>query len=480
MKRSFFRKVGFGIGPHEDVPDDPLQWAKSQLQDVPELSWPHQIPTGEALLTKYAHFVYQDRKVLRETHRRDRRAYEAAKDRLRVEVGEKFHENLELAIRHHAALHSNAPVFERLWWFWCNHFAITDKDFMPEFTTGPYHRETIRQHMTGSFHDLLREATLGWSMIHNLDNSESVGPNSQRGKWRRKNGKVATVNENHARELLELHSVSPASGYSQKDVLALSYIMAGWEHKWTKKRLECNPVHFEQESHEPGNHKVLGKAYKQRGISPKTKLLDVLEDLASHPATIDHISYKLCRHFICDSPTDEMMAPIKQAWRDTGGDLPAIHSALMDVVWEYAGREQKFQNPEVWLVQMVHMSGAKWIEPEYFNEFDFSAEPHSLIRQMQKYLKELGHNPYRPDQPNGFPDSKADWLSPELLIRRFTFANRFSQGIHQPDVFDVGDMIAKNFDNPEEMHDLIKDVKSTKSQNKHMQIIFPSLGMLHA
>ena len=94
--------------------------------------------------------------------------------------------------------------------------------------------------MCGSFETLLREATLGWSMIHNLDNSESIGPSSEWGNNRRKRGKLATVNENHARELLELHTVSPSAGYTQNDVVQLSYIMAGWEHRYTKKRLECN------------------------------------------------------------------------------------------------------------------------------------------------------------------------------------------------------------------------------------------------
>ena len=304
MKRDFFRKVGFGIAPGESVPTDPLAWAQAQMDTVPDLSWKGDIPTGEALMDHYAHWVYTDRKVLRKKHKKDRKAYKAAKEQLRYKTGERFFENLELAIRHDAALNSGAPVFERLWFFWANHFAITDKDFMPEFTTGAYHRDVLRQHMTGSFVDLTKAATTSWAMIHNLDNSESIGPNSENGRRRRERGKVATVNENHARELMELHTVSPAAGYTQDDVIALSYVMAGWEHKHTKKRQECNPVHFNQRNHQPGTHTVLGKQYKQRGLNSSNKLLDAIEDLCAHPDCRRFIALKLCRHFICDQPTD--------------------------------------------------------------------------------------------------------------------------------------------------------------------------------
>ena len=480
MSKRFFRKVSFGIKAGERVAHDPLSWAQSQMDEVPALPWPGDVPTGADLLTKYAHFVYQDRKVLRKKHKTDRRAYQAAKDQLRFEVGERYHENLELAIRHDACLNSGAPVFERFWLFWCNHFAITDKDFMPQFTTGPFHRETIRPAMTGSFHTLLKEATLSWSMINNLDNSQSVGPNSKSGKWRRKNGKPASVNENHARELLELHTVSPAAGYDQRDVVALSYIMAGWEHRYSKKRLECNEVHFEQDRHEPGNHQVLGKSYKQRGISPKNKLLDVLKDLSAHPSTIQFISYKLCRHFICDEPTEEMVTPVKDAWIASNGHLPSIHKSVLQVAFDHAQTHTKFQNPEIWMLQMIHMTGANWPPTAEQMSYGFAAEPLHTHKMPTRYMKEIGHSPYRPSQPNGFPDTKAEWLSPELLIRRFTFANTFSRGIHKPEALDIAALIAHNFDNEEEITRLVHSIKTNKYADVRMQILFPSLWMLEA
>ena len=475
MKKNFFRKVGFGIGPDEQVPDDPVSWAQNQVDKVPPLLWDKPIRSGNEMLDYYAEWVYTDREILRKKHKGSRKAYEHAKDQLRHKVGKRYFENLEICIRQNTALKSEAPVFERLWLFWCNHFAIIDKDAMPQFTAGPYHRETIRPNMCGSFETLLKEATLGWSMIHNLDNSESIGPNSEWGESRKKRGKLATINENHARELLELHTVSPAAKYSQEDVVQLSYIMAGWEHRHTKKRKECNPVKFNQKKHEPGNHKVLGKIYKQRGLSPNNKLLDVLKDLAANPETRRFIAFKLCRHFLTDNPTQQMMAPIISAWEKSDGNLPTIHKALLQVVYDYADKKAKFQNPEIWMLQMVHMVGGYWPLQADEMKYNFKIKPNNHQRKPRFFMKEIGYEPYRPIQPNGYSDMESDWISPELLIRRISAPKEIAKKNILLKNFET--MIDKNFDNPKEMKKLIDKVKSP---SKKMQILFPSYRMLKA
>ena len=473
MKKNFFRKVGFGIGPNETVPDDPLPWAQNQVDKIPPLIWGDTIRSGEEMLNYYAEWVYTDREILRKKHKNNRQAYRDAKNKLRHKVGKHYFENLEICIRQNTALKSGFPVFERLWFFWCNHFAIIDKDAMPQFTTGPYHRETIRANMCGSFETLLKEATIGWSMIHNLDNSESIGPHSEWGKNRRKRGKLATVNENHARELLELHTISPAAGYTQEDVVQLSYIMAGWEHRHSKKRKECNPVKFNQKKHEPGNHKVLGKTYKQRGLSPKNKLLDVLKDLAAHPQTRRFVAFKLCRHFITDNPSEDMITPIIDAWEKSNGNLPIIHKALLKVIFDHCDKEEKFQNPEIWMLQMVHMVGGSWPLQADEMKYNFKIKPNNHQRRPRFFMKEIGYEPYRPIQPNGFSDLESDWVSPELLIRRMSAPKEIAK--RKIILKNFEKMIDKNFDNPEEMKKLIDGVKSDSTK---MQLIFPSYRML--
>ena len=481
MKHAFFRKMGFGIKPNQTVPADPIAWAEAQVTSVPPLVWPGKIPTGKELLDQRAIFVYNDRKVIRKKFKNDRKAYKEAKDLLRYQTGQKYYESLEIAIRHHTALNSEAPVFERLWLFWHNHFAIAEKDFLASFNTGAYTREIIRPNMCGNFTDLVKAVTTSWTMIHHLDNSESVGPNSKVGKWQKKEGRTPTVNENHARELLELHTVSPAAGYTQKDVISLAYIMAGWETRYSKKREECNPVRFDQERHQPGSHLLMGKRYKQRGLNSSNKLIDVIEDLCAHPACIKFISTKLVRHFVCDDVTDEMVQPLIDAWKATDGDLPTIYKALIHVVYAHTGTHKKFLNPEVWYLQSLNLGACKWVPEPRLMEYDFKKKPPKYISRLVWFLDEIGQSPYRPKQPNGWPDTEAEWLSPELLIRRLTTAmkmveqTKFKQS-------DYAYVIAHNFDNADEVIAYMKQCTNQSaeyvSSYRHGAFLFPSEWML--
>jgi uncharacterized protein (DUF1800 family) len=482
--KNFFRKVGFGIGPKQTMPDDPLAWAKGQLDVVPDLSWPGKIPTSSELTDHAADDTYTEREVLRKRFKTDRQGFNEARLQLAYRTGFFFFENLELCIRHDAALNSGAPTFERLWFFWCNHFAITDRDNMPIWVTGPYHRDIIRQKMCGSFEELLTAATTSWAMIRNLDNSQSTGPNSEWGRGKRERGEVVSVNENHARELMELHSISPAAGYSQSDVVALSYIMAGWEYRHTKKRQEFNEVWFNQKKHEPGTHEVLGKTYKQRGLSPKNKLLDVIKDLAQHPSCREFITFKLCRHFITDEPTEEMTRPIIKIWEETDGHLPSIHKVLMEVVWEHGGKHQKFQNPEVWLLQMVNLAGAPWPPGPKIMDYDFKAHPNQYQKWPTNLLRELGHNPYRPTQPDGWPDVFEDWVSPELMVRRLATSYDLSQRFKARLKWKPDHILQSNFDDLAGLEtylgEAVNDPRDRRKTNQTIWHLFPSKWMTFA
>ena len=481
MKRDFFRKMGFGLGPDDVVPEDPVAWAQAQVDSVPPLVWGGDIPTAKHLLDERAKFVYTDRRVIRKKFKDDRKAYREAKTKLRWETGQKYYESLEIAIRHNTALHSSAPVFERLWLFWHNHFAIAEKDLLASWNTGAYTREIIRPNMCGSFTDLVKAVTTSWTMIHHLDNSESIGPNSERGRWRKERGKPATVNENHARELLELHTVSPAAGYSQTDVVALSYVMAGWENRWSEGREECNPVRFDGKKHEPGDHIVMGKRYKQRGLSPKSKLIDVIEDLCAHPSCAEFVSTKLVRHFVCDDVTPEMVAPVIKAWKDTDGYLPAVHKALIRVVYAHTGTHRKFLNPEVWLLQCAKLGEAPWPPTPEEMTYDFKSKPRGRLNRPRSVMWEMGHHPFRPAQPNGWPDTEAEWLSPELLIRRLAVAREISKRTRHDPAY--RETIARNFDSDGDLVEYLRRCKGTPSHDYDPArsdgvYLFPSEWML--
>jgi|TARA_B100001996_G_scaffold38390_1_gene28180 uncharacterized protein (DUF1800 family) len=467
MYNSFYRKVGFGIGINDKIPADPLKWATDQLDEIPELLWTGWIPSEKEMRIKYGEWIYGDRKVLRKKYKNDKNAYRKAKDKLSIQTGERFFELNEHAIRHYQTKYSNQPVFERFWLFWGNHFAISEKDSLADFSTGPYQREIIRPNMIKTFEDMVQEVTRSWCMIHHLDNSESVGPNSKRGIESRD-----TINENHARELLELHTVSPEAGYTQDDVINLAYIMTGWGHKWNNKVLETGDVWFDQDKHQKGEKIVLGKKYKNEG---KRELSKVIHDLSNHPQCIKFVSTKLCRHFITDNPTKDMVDPVIKAWTNSNGNLIKIHKAVIQQAYKNNNFTYKFQLPEVWIMQLSRIFDLNLPISSKKMNYEFKFEPSNRQEQLTWYLNEVGHSPYRPKQPNGWSDYEVDWISPELLLRRLWFASNEIPNHVKIENYSHSFMslcLERNFDNHERMTSMIEDLKINKITKNDLEKIY--------
>ena len=432
--KNFFRKVAYGIGPNEDVPSDPLRWALDQLNEIPELSWQGNIYTEKELRDHYKDWVYGDRKVLRKKYKDNKTLYKTHKDILRHKTGQKFWESLEISIRHNEGINSNHPVLAKLWMFWGNFFAISEKDFLANYSTGPYHREIIWPNLNQSFEKMVYDVTTSWAMIHHLDNSESAGPKSITASqdWRKKKKEPASINENHARELLELHTVSPKAGYTQEDVIQLAYIMTGWQQRWSKKKLETGNVWFNSEYHQPGKKNVLGKEYKKG----KKSLAVVIKDLVNHPNCREFIAERMCRYLITDEPTKEMKQPIIDAFK----------------------KSKKFQTPENWFIQTVKIGDLKWPPSvDLMDSYALGDKPVRQQRYPEKVLRNIGHHPYRAKQPNGWSDHSDDWMSPELLIRRLVYADRsydfLKSGNDNKEFYEK--IINNNFDKPNKLYDYL-------------------------
>ena len=465
--KNFFRKVAFGIGPNEDVPSDPLKWALNQLGDVPDLTWKGKIYSEKELRKHYRDWVYGDRKVLRKKYKDNKTLYKINKDILRHKTGQKFWESLEISIRHNEGINSSHPVLAKLWMFWGNFFAISEKDFLANYSTGPYQREIIRPNLNQSFEKMVYDVTTSWAMIHHLDNSESAGPKSitARDEWRRRKKEPATINENHARELLELHTVSPKAGYTQEDVIQLAYIMTGWQHKWSKKNLETGNVWFNSEYHQPGKKNVLGKEYKKG----KKTLAVVIKDLVNHPNCRDFLAERLCRYLITDEPTKDMKQPIIDAFKETDGHLPEIHKAALKVAFDYNDKYKKFQTPENWLIQVAKIADLNWPpSPDLMDKYELGQKPFSSHREPERLLRNIGHHPYRAKQPNGWSDHSDDWISPELLIRRLVYAkasHNFTKMENNKNAAYYESIVEKNFDNPSKIMKYIN--QKNRSVEKH-------------
>ena len=468
--KNFHRKVAFGLKPDEKIPSDPLVWATSQITDkIPEFSFKGKIYSEEELRKHYREYVYQDRKVLRKKFKKDKMGYKAAKNLLKDSTGQKFWKNLEIAIRHKEATQGNHPVLAKLWYFWTNHFTISDKDFLADYSTGGYQRETIRANLNKSFEELAYEATVAWAMIHHLDNAENVGPKSEdaRAEWRRRKKRPATINENHARELLELHTVSPNSGYTQENITELALIMTGWapDDKYWKTKLETADVRFQSKYHEPGKKIFWGKEF------PKGKkgLRAAVNFLVNHPSCREFIAYKLCRYLITDYPTKEMTDPIIKAWQKSDGFLPEVHKAAIEVAFKFNDKYSKFQNPENWWLQMSRMTDAKWPpKDERFDTYRLGGGPDPYQAKPSWFMEDIGHHPYLSKQPNGYSDLAEDWMSPELIIRRLIYARQgyinLKSDNKNNEFFEK--VVDKNFDNPDKIMKLLN--QNEKPIDRHI------------
>ena len=465
--KNFFRKVAFGIGPNEQAPSDPLKWALDQLNDVPELSWKGKIYSEKELRKHYRDWVYGDRKVLRKKYKDNKTLYKTHKDILRHKTGQKFWESLEISIRHNEGINSSSPVLAKLWMFWGNFFAISEKDFLANYSTGAYQREIIRPNLNQTFEKMVYDVTTSWAMIHHLDNSESAGPKSVTAseEWRRRKKEPATINENHARELLELHTISPQAGYTQDDVIQLAYIMTGWQHRWSKKNLETGNVWFNSEYHQRGKKNVLGKEYKKG----KKALAVVIKDLVNHPNCRDFVAERLCRFLITDEPTKKMKQPIIDAFKKSDGFIPEIHKAAIKVAFEYNDKYKKFQTPENWLIQVAKVADLNWPpSPDLMDKYELGQRPFDSQREPEWLLQNIGHHPYRAKQPNGWSDHSADWISPELLIRRLVYAKasyNFAKMENNKNAEYYVNMVENNFDNPSKIMKYLN--QKNRSVEKH-------------
>ena len=304
------------------------------------------------------------------------------------------------------------PVFNRFWHFWINHFSVNTEMCEGELF-GSYYL-TIRANLAKNFEDLLFAAVWHPAMQEFLQNSQSVGPHSKAAQWTRENGGSGptSINENLARELLELYTVTPAAGYTQADVTNAVYILTGWGSYWPD---EHSSQYFQVNRHEPGTFNVMGKAYNDP--NPEDRLPKLCKDLARHPLTAKHIARKLACHFISDNPPESAIKEIEKVYLKTGGSLVAVHQAVIDEVVNAGPDQRKFLAPELWFWQL-HKATRKGFWMDFMGK-----NPDQGSDQINCRLVELGQLHSNAPQPNGWSDREVDWITPEYFDRRVRYAH---------------------------------------------------------
>ena len=419
------QKIGLMFRYDEDVPQDMEGWIEQQLQaPSPALGiaktgasvteWPDELQPN---LAKRAG-MWRRYRALQKQNREGKNGQdtEAARQANR-------HENLMQEKDEQKFVQRNAygadQVKLRLTSFWANHFTIGNT-FDTGQLIGHAIDEGILAKLNGSFADMLYGITTHPGMLTYLDNVWSAGERSEKAKnCRRKPDCQAGLNDNLGRELLELHTVSVSAGYSEDDIRAAAQVLAGWgvdlgEELSTMRKRTGGNNHwnaYKKQWAEPGPKKVMGQTI----YAGRSGLRQLTDFLASHDHTINHISIKLCQHFVSDSPTKAQIESVKSVWHQSNGDLHAIHTQVLKLAIN--APDAKFLWPMTWLFQVVRLSGAT-----YFKGWENTHNYNNKLMHTKKVFEELGQSFWSLRQPDGYSDDKAEWLSAEMFERRVRFA----------------------------------------------------------
>jgi uncharacterized protein (DUF1800 family) len=367
--------IRFGLGPRagETWPANPRAWLLDQLGPADPASFPGLPDTAETLQQ-----VQQDR-VLRKTD-------PDAANRAQINA-HLFRAEASAALDN--ALTTDAPFRERLVWFWTNHFTVSRKRGETAPLIGNFIRTAIRPYVTGRFSDMLLAVMRHPAMLYYLDNVSSVGPNSPAG-LRHHQG----LNENLGRESLELHTVTPAAGYTQADVTSYAAILTGWT---VRPAADPPGFAFRPETHEPGEQTLLGQTFppgEDGGVQ-------ALHFLATHPSTYRALATALARHFIADDPPRDAVARLTAALQRSGGDLGVAAAAVVaePAAWHPL---TKLRSPMDYTVAVLRAAGPR---------------PDDGLH-LAGALNTLGQPLWAAPLPNGWPDRAPDWADPETMLRR--------------------------------------------------------------
>lgn len=318
----------------------------------------------------------------------------------------------EVQARLDLALAAPLGFAERWVWFWSNHFCVSIAKGLPlRVLAGNYERTVIRPHAFGRFADMLKASAKHPAMLIYLDNRQSIGPGSKAGQ-RRARG----LNENLAREILELHTLGVNGGYTQADVTSLARIITGWTIIGpADEEGEIGEFRFNPNRHEPGPQVLLGRSFADEGLKQGEAALDFV---AAYPSTAKFIAAKIARHFVADSPPPALVARLAETFTRAGGNLGEVARALLSAPEALEAAPAKLRSPQEFVVAALRASGRKGEAGFYLHT-----------------LNALGQPLWNPNGPNGFADAKSHWLSPEgMKVRLEVAANigRSAPGAQSP------------------------------------------------
>ena len=435
MKRAIIAANRFGLGARpgelERIARGPEAWLLEQIDG------PSRLPAEIRDLPDSAS-VFEEVQDVRRSQRAAKRDEPAADIVERYGRVVRRHYLEQTAAKYRTAARTDTPFHERLVHFWSNHFAVSaDKQPLPAIA-GLFENEAIRPNVGGNFIELLRAAEQHPAMIVYLDNQRSIGPDSTLGKRanRRRSGQQFGLNENLAREILELHTLGVDGGYTQQDVTSFAKVLTGWSIGGTndKGRFadgEPGKFEFREIIHEPGSQYVLGRKYSGRGIDQGEA---VLQDLASHPSTARFLATKLARHFVADEPPGELVDRLASVYLESGGELSSVYEALIGATEPWLDAYAKYKTPHDFVISTLRA-------------FDHVPDnPRFIVGALDL----MGQTPFRPGSPEGWPDTAEQWGGADALYKRIEWSNTVARVVGaRVDPVELGDAVLGSAFNPE-------------------------------
>ena len=310
-----------------------------------------------------------------------------------------------------SAIQTQAPFIERMVHFWANHFCVSADNLQTLALAGAFERDAIRPHVLGRFADMLLAAEKHPAMLIYLNQAQSIGPGSpaaQRAQERNASRRLG-LNENLAREVMELHTLGVRSGYTQEDVTQFAKALTGWTVSGLGGAREADAIgfRFRPRQHEPGARTIVGKTFVQNGIAQGEAALAAF---AEAPQTALHIATKLARHFAGDNPPRALVDRLAASFTSSGGDLSTLYRTLIDSSEAWVEYPVKFRNPWDWSVAVLRLLGPGALEQV----------------QTANILDQLGQPVWKPGSPAGWDDLAASWAAPDALLRRVEIAQRLA------------------------------------------------------
>jgi len=393
-------RFGLGARPGEIVriSHDPRGWLEAQLRSdaVPMPVNPVGLPFPDSRSRQLDYAAYKDAEKAAGADEPRRRA-----------SGEMFRQSIaaEMLGRMTAATATDAPFAERWALFWSNHFTVsTRKSQLLAAVAAGFEREAIRPHVFGRFETLLLAVARHPAMLLYLDQPSSIGPNSRAGQRR-----TAGLNENLAREILELHTLGVSAGYSQTDVTEFARALTGWSIGRRNQPAEpAGGYVYRPAVHEPGDRTVFGHNYPAGEEDQATR---ILADLATSDRTALHIARKLAVHFVSETPDPRLVRRLADAWRNSRGDLAVVARTLVNAPEAWDENAAKLKTPYDLLVSAYRAVGQS---------------PRDYAREVNGPLGLLGQQPLSAPQPNGWSERAADWAAPDALVKRLQWAQGFA------------------------------------------------------